>query len=316
MRPRYLIAPFCLALALAASSVSNAATLTFSTPSCSDFTVSSNNGNVTLNCVPVGGGTGAPTGCSLTASTNSLGAGGGAVTLTAACSGGGAPTSYGWTGGTLTTSTTTGQQTTNITSTTTFSVTPSNGSGAGNTAQTTVTVGGGGGGGGTDLCSGYTSVVNMDVPWGGVNDTRSNGTPFTPSAVLVVRFTVPAGAAYNNASVGAVTVSEFSDPPVWRQASLSTQACDFRGVAIGATDKYTKDITGQLAYPLQWGAGNTATTEFTVTGTSFFPPRPQLQPGQTYYFNVRNWNPFANGQRGDRSCLAGTCNVIVHVSTP
>lgn len=315
MRPRYLIALLCLALALAAPAVSSAATLTFSTPSCSDFTVTSNGGNVTLNCVPIGGGgtTGVPSGCSLTASPSSLPVGGGSVVLNASCTGGAAPTSYAWTGGSILASTSTGTQTDSVKATTTYSVTPANGSGPGNTASATVTVGGGGGGG-TGLCANYTSVINMDVPWGGTNDTRSNATPFVANGILVVRFTVPAGASFSPGSPGAVSVSEFGDPPVYRQASLSKEACDFRGVATGAYDQYLKDVTGQLPYPLQWGLGNTATTEFTVTGNALF--RPQLQPGQTYYFNVRNWSPYANSSRGGPSCSGGTCNVIVHISTP
>jgi hypothetical protein len=60
--------------------------------------------------------------------------------------------------------------------------------------------------------------------------------------------------------------------------------------------------------------GNTATASFTVTGASAL--YPQLLPGRTYYFNVRNWSPFNNGGDGGVSCLRGSCNVIVHVSTP
>jgi hypothetical protein len=318
MRPRYLIALFGLALAFALPSVSSAATLTFTSPNCADFTVTSNNGNVTLNCVPVSTGSGAPSGCSLSASTNTLPLGGGNVTLTASCSGGGAPTNFSWTGGNVAASTTSAQQTVNVTSSTTFSVTPSNGSGQGNTAQQTVSVstttGGGGGGGGTDLCSGLPGVVRMNVPWGGQADTRSNGASFGGNGILVASFTVPAGAAYSFGSLGAVTVSEFGDPPVYRQASLSTSACDFRGVAVGRGDRYSKDVSGQSAFPLSWGVGNTASVSFTVTGGSAL--YPQLQPGQTYYFNVRNWSPFNNHGDGGTSCLKGSCNVIVHVSTP
>jgi hypothetical protein len=319
MRPRYLIALFSLALALAVPSVSNAATLTFTSPNCSDFTVTSNNGNVTLNCVPINNnGSGAPSNCSLSASTSSVPQGGGNVTLTASCSGGGAPTAYTWSGGNVATSTTSGQQTVNVTATTTFFVTPANASGSGNSAQTTVTVstGGGdssGGGNSQNLCP-ASGVTRLTVPWGGQADTRSSGTAFGGSGILVVSFTVPASAAYGFGSLGAVSVSEFGDPPVYRQASLSTSQCDFRGVATGRGDRYTKDITGQSAFPMAWAVGNTATASFTVTGQSAL--YPQLQPGKTYYFNIRNWSPFNNGGDGGSSCLRGSCNVIVHVSTP
>jgi hypothetical protein len=317
MRPRYLIALFSLVLAFAAPSISTAATLTLSAPNCSDFTVSSNNGNVTLNCVAISTGSGAPQNCSLTSSANNV-APGTIVTLTASCSGGGAPTSFSW-GGQGINASGPAQQSIQVSSTTTFTVTPSNGSGPGNQAQVTVNVtsGGGGGGGnaGGDLCSQYQNVVRMDVPWGGSKDTRSNGTPFLANGVLAVRFTVPAGAAYSFGALGAVNVSEFADGgPAFRQASLSTTACDFRGVATTRHDDYLRDLTGATAFPMEWATGNTASAQFTVTGTSA--NMPQLQPGGTYYYNVRNWSPFNNRGQGAVSCTKSTCNVIVQVRTP
>jgi hypothetical protein len=254
-----------------------------------------------------------PSGCTLTANPNQLPAGGGTVTLTAACTGGGAPTSYSWTGGSLTSLTTTPSQTTNVTATTTFTVTPINASGNGNTANATVTVAGSAGGGGS-FCSNYTNVITLDVPWGGVADTRSAGENFLPNGILVARFTVPATWTNNPGSVGKVQVAEYGDPPTYRQASLSTMACDFRGVATGQYDQYLRDITGKQPYPLQWAFGNTAIAEFTVTGNALF--RPQLQPGTTYYYNVRNWNPYGNNGLGSTSCGGASCNAIISINTP
>jgi len=254
-----------------------------------------------------------PSGCSLTANPTSLPAGGGTVVLTAACSGGGAATSYSWTGGTIAATTTVATQSINITGTTTFTVTPSNAAGNGNTATATVAVAGGGGGGGS-LCDKYQNVIVLDVPWGGVNDTRSAGTNFLPNGILVARFTVPAGWANNPGNVGKVQAAEYGDPPTYRQASLSTQACDFRGVANGQYDQYFRDITGIQPYPLQWAFGNTAVAEFTVSGNALF--RPQLQPGVTYYYNVRNWSPYGNGGTGSTSCSRSSCNAIISINTP
>jgi hypothetical protein len=395
MRPRYLIAAFTLALAFIAPSISSAATLTFTSAACSDFTVSSSGGNVTLTCVPVvgpvctlaastpnpvintpvtltaacTGGAGGytyawqglstgcttavctdtqstagakiytvtatsganqgppasalvnwvaqaaspPTGCTLTANPTSLPTGGGAVTLTAACSGGGAPTSFAWSGGSVTQLTTTGTQSTNVTATTTFTVTPSNSAGSGNTASATVTVAGSSGGGGS-FCDQYKNVIYLDVPWGGVADTRSAGSNFLPNGVLVARFTVPATWVNSPGSVGKVQAAEYGDPPTYRQASLSSSACDFRGAATGRYDQYFRDTTGQQPYPLQWAFGNTAVAEFTVTGNALF--RPQLTPGKMYYYNVRNWNPYGNGGTGSISCGGASCNVIISINTP
>lgn len=260
-----------------------------------------------------------PTGCSLTANPASLPAGGGATLLTAACSGGGAPTSYSWSGGAIGGVIASAIQNPSITATTTFSVTPMNSAGAGNTATVTVTVAGGGGGppgggGGLNFCSSYTNVIYLDVPWGGVADTRSAGSNFLPNGVLVAKFTIPAGWANNPGSVGKVQAAEYGDPPTYRQASLSTAACDFRGVANGQYDQYFRDITGQQPFPLQWAFGNTAVAEFTVTGNALF--RPQLQPGGTYYYNVRNWNPYGNGGSGTTSCGGSSCNAIISINTP
>jgi hypothetical protein len=255
-----------------------------------------------------------PSGCSLTPSPASLPAGGGPVTLTASCSGGGSPTSYSWTGGQIAQITAVGSQSTSITATTTFTVTPSNSAGAGNTASATVTVAGGGGGGGGSFCDKYTNVIFMDVPWGGIADTRSNGTTFLPNGILVAKFTVPASWVNTSGYVGKAQVAEYGDPPTYRQASLSESACDFRGVANGQWDQYLRDITGKQPYPLQWAFGNTAVAEFTVTGNALF--RPQLQPGKTYYYNIRNWNPWGNGGLGSTSCGGGSCNAIVSINTP
>jgi hypothetical protein len=132
--------------------------------------------------------------------------------------------------------------------------------------------------------------------------------------VLVAKFTIPAGVGYGFGASGKVQVAEFGDPPTWRQASLSTEPCDFRGVANGSKDPFVRDVTGATAFPLQWATGNTAVAEFTVTGTAFF--KPQLQPGQTYYLNVRNWNPWGNGGSGAVSCNGPTCNAIISINTP
>ncbi|HSV20069.1 MAG TPA: hypothetical protein VLR71_16765 [Casimicrobiaceae bacterium] len=259
-----------------------------------------------------------PSGCTLAANPNALPAGGGSVFLTATCSGGGAPTQYSWTGGGIPALTVGNVQNPSITSTTTFTVTPSNSAGSGNTASATVTIAGSGGGGpppgGQSFCANYQNVIFLDVPWGGVADTRSAGSNFLPNGVLVAKFTVPSTWSNAQGSVGKLQVAEFGDPPTYRQASLSSAACDFRGVANGQYDQYFRDITGQQPYPLQWAFGNTAVAEFTVTGNTLF--RPQLQAGRTYYYNVRNWNPYGNGGSGSTSCGGSSCNAIISINTP
>jgi hypothetical protein len=254
----------------------------------------------------------APSGCTLTASPSSLPTGGGAVTLTTSCSGGGAPTSFAWTGGTLAANTTVASQATNITATTSFSVTPRNATGAGNTASAIVSVAG------TatpppslDFCTQYQNVTVMDVPWGGQAVTGGASGSFAANGVLVARFTIPAAFTSNSGKKGKVTHAEYGDPPTYRQASLSTKACDFRGAATTASTPYQYSLTGGGAnYPMYWSFSNTGYIEFTVTGTAF--NTTQLQAGQTYYYNVRNYSPDLQAV----SCGGGTCNAIISINTP
>ena len=44
----------------------------------------------------------------------------------------------------------------------------------------------------------------------------------------------------------------------------------------------------------------------------------ELVPGQTYYYNIRNWSPYANGGSGGISCTgpSGHCDIIVSHNTP
>ena len=256
----------------------------------------------------------APSGCSLAASPASLPTGGGATTLGVSCSGGGAPTSFAWTGGSLTPSTSTGSQSTNVTTTTAFSVTPSNGAGAGNVASATVTVAG------TtapsaDLCSQYTNVVFLDVPFGGQAVSGGPGGSFSAKGILVARFTVPANFTSASGSKATITLGEYGDSATYRQASLSPKACDFRGVATTYPGKYTSSLGGGGAtYPLAWSASNAPSLEFTVTGTAL--GTAQLVPGQTYYWNIRNYSPYLNGGAGGVSCAGATCNVVVQIPRP
>lgn len=251
----------------------------------------------------------APSGCSLQASPSSLPAGGGSTTLSVSCSGGGAPTAFAWTGGSVTPTTSVASQSTNLTSTTGFSVTPSNSAGNGNTASTTVSVAGTSSS--LDFCSQYSGVTIIDVPWGAQAITGGAGGGFQAKGIVVARFTVPAGFGSSSGSKGTVTAAEYGDPGTYRQASLSTKACDFRGVSTGVGVNYMYSVGGGgVSYPLMWSASNQPSVQFTVTGGAL--ATPQLAPGTTYYFNIRNYSPYLGGV----SCAGSTCNAVITVSTP
>jgi len=157
--------------------------------------------------------------------------------------------------------------------------------------------------------------VILDVPFGAQATTGGSGGSFLANGIVVARFTVPAGFTSGSGNKGTITAAEYGDPGTYRQASLSTKACDFRGVSTGTGVSYQYSISGGGAtYPLFWSASNQPSVQYTVSGTAL--ATPQLTPGTTYYFNIRNYSPFINGGLGGVSCGGSTCNLIVSVSTP
>jgi hypothetical protein len=235
----------------------------------------------------------APSGCTLGASNTNLPIGGGAVTLTATCTGGGAPTSYAWTGNGLPTPTTTNVSSTSITATTTFTVTPSNAGGNGNTASVTVNVAGNVIGN----CANYGTVLPMQTAtWGQQNTWHSADIgSFGDNSVWLFKLFVPAGTPTSTV-VGRFTAFEFGGPNTPRQISISPTACDF--------DR-KKDING-VNGPLSISNGSTAEISFAVATPFIFGPA-ALQPGQTYYISVRNWqlDPTPQPSCGLSNCAAG-----------
>ena len=107
----------------------------------------------------------------------------------------------------------------------------------------------------------------------------------------------------STASVGAygnLAAAEFAGPPTFREVTVSLTACDFR----------PNDPTG-AAGPLGRAAGTSATLPFVIGTTQ--PNIPHLVPGQTYYFNVRNYIPGTG-----LSCTAaqGRCDALVNIGLP
>ena len=124
----------CSTLLTFGAAPTQAASFTFSNSSCASFSVTGGNGNFTLNCdgqTTTPPPAGVPTGCSVSANTNTLPIGGGAVSLTASCTGA-AATNYTWAAPATGNPNNSTLATANIASTTTFSVVPSNASGAAN----------------------------------------------------------------------------------------------------------------------------------------------------------------------------------------
>lgn len=142
------------------------------------------------------------------------------------------------------------------------------------------------------MCIQYPEAKFVTVPWGSLATTPGDyGGGFTPGSVLVAAFTVPA--------TGSFTVPDFianainvQSMPVTQQATLSASKCDFR-----ATDP--SGITG----PFASAVGHPAQVSGSVGAA--------LQPGATYYVNVRNYIPGVG-----RTCGEATCNVQVNYQWP
>jgi hypothetical protein len=113
--------------------------------------------------------------------------------------------------------------------------------------------------------------------------------------MFVIRMTVPTSLANG----GQLRFVELVDQPAPRQLTLSTQPCDFRGFVPGSYSPI--DPTGGT-YPMWRVNGQTLSLDYRL-GTNPF-NYPILQPGQTYYFNVRN----VNWVNGAPSCGGATCN--------
>jgi len=182
----------------------------------------------------------------------------------------------------------------------TVSVSGSNAGGQGNTASvflnwvTTPP-------GPVGMCGQFPSALYSDA---GTSNTTIYSTYFPDppgfayNGAWAVRFTVPGTASAG--AFGSLAAAEFNGPPTFREVTVSQTACDFR----------TTDPTGATG-PLGRQFGNSATLTFMIGAGNVSVPG--LQPGQTYWFNVRNNIP---GQ--GLSCQASQeqCRALVSLTLP
>jgi hypothetical protein len=213
--------------------------------------------SITVNWQPVPT---APPACTVTSSSGAVDPYTGTnITLTANCTN--SPTSYTWTNCSSTTSTCTA--TAANPGPVTYGVTATNV--VGTSPQATVTVNWVKSTGGANYCGPNDRIV--DIPWG--STTRYKTTDyggFPQGKIFVFSITVPAGAAH---SVNAQQFSpaEYQGPPAIRSMALSENLCDFGSYLDAASG------TAPFIY-FNVGSG----------------PGVPLQPGKTYYFNLRNEN--------------------------
>jgi hypothetical protein len=262
----------------------HAATFTFNDSSCASFNAQSDgNGGLVISC-----GTSQPSNCALSASPTTVPATGGTVTLTSSCG-----TVTGWTkngtpGGTVGTtwqdSIPATTSTTNLTFT--YAITGSNGQTTASVVQTgTGTTGGTGGTTGPISCTGFTNTRVIPIAWGALQSgsvsvyTKNFG-GFSNGDIVVASFTTPMMTSAGQ--TGAIQAAENATTAISRTASLSTTPCSF-DTALSATGSLFASITGSSLVK-----GNTVTVSFQVGGSSAW--YPVLQPGKTYYYNIKNTN--------------------------
>jgi hypothetical protein len=232
---------------------------------------------------------------------------GGSVSLAVSCAGTTGNTTYSWTRNSVaiagtgsTTSDSLPANTAQAAASYSYVATVCNGTACAS-AGTTVSVPGTGGGGVTPppggiSCSGFSKTVVIDLPWASTTSgtrvlTGSRG-GFGPNDAVVVRFTPPAGTM--SFTPGSITMAEWGGGPVPRYATLSTTPCDF-----GKTSWFTDLWTGPtLSIGLKVGGGPTPYTAV-------------VQPGITYYLNVRNTDRW-----GNQSCSESQCNMFLDFAKP
>ena len=239
----------------------------------------------------------APPTCTLTANTATPYVGG-SVTLTASCTQ--SPQSWQWSVPGCLGSSPTCQATSAVAGPASYTVAATNSIGAGTPSQPVSVTWTTPPPGGADYCGAYNDVVEVALPWGGTVDTKDIG-GMRPGTIIVGRFTVPANASV--AGAGQVRFVEYIDGQAMRQMTVSSSKCDFRGFVPGVASPVDPTST---SFPMAW---SNDINPFVVYGAS---TAARLQPGQTYYFNLRN----VNWVTGTGSCSTGTCNGRFQVATP
>ena len=239
----------------------------------------------------------APPVCTISASSQSPYVGG-TLTLTANCTQ--SPASYSWTG--CSSSGSTCQASASVVGPASYSVTATNSFGTSTPATANVTWSSPPATG-ADFCGQYPNVVRATLTWGGNIDSYQHG-GFPSNAIFVGRITVPQTAT--GTTPGVVSVVEFIDGQAQRIMTISPSACDFRGFTPGVGGSV--DPTG-ANNPLGWAYGINPNIFFGLAGMTGSGPK--LQPGQTYYVNIRN-----RDFNGTDSCLTSNCNVRLTVNRP
>jgi hypothetical protein len=146
--------------------------------------------------------------------------------------------------------------------------------------------------------------VRADLTWGGHIDTHLSGN-FPASAIFVGRITVPQNAT-GTTQPGLVSAVEYIDGQAGRIMTISPSSCDFRGFTPGQGG--VVDPTG-ANNPMAWRFGINPSSQIGLTGMQG--SYPKLEPGRTYYVNIRN-----RTINGTDSCTTTNCNMRITLNRP
>jgi hypothetical protein len=149
------------------------------------------------------------------------------------------------------------------------------------------------------FCSQFPSFLYTQAAWAETvvyTDAFIDQPAFAWNGVWVIQLNVSPFAFPG--TFGRATVAEFDGPSTPRDTTISTIPCDFRAT----------DPTGANG-PLSRSSGSTTNNTFVIGASA--PGMPTLQPGQTFYVNVRNWSVESNSI----SCSAELrrCDALVYI---
>lgn len=155
-------------------------------------------------------------------------------------------------------------------------------------------------------CVGLPDVVTFDFVWATSSSVLTSQVGgVRPGTIVVGRLTVPPTATMPSAQAGQVRFVEYIDGQAQRQMTVSAFPCDFRGFIPGSASR--TDPTG-LNFPMTWSNDINTQIIFQLTP----PGTVVLQPGRTWYVNLRN----VDWVTGMPSCQTASCNGLFNFFAP
>jgi hypothetical protein len=145
----------------------------------------------------------------------------------------------------------------------------------------------------------------MDMGWPDYSalHTQDYG-GFNGTDALVIKITVPAGAASPAGTAGSLNLAEYGGPTATRYAVLATSPCTWTG-----TVGYKSSPPNSL--PILFSGATTVALNSIQVGRQDYPSQIKLNAGAVYYLNVKN-----TGTDGVTWSCSGACDMILNWAKP